>query len=602
MRVTQIQRQRQWLLVVCFVVCATSTVLLLSARPAECGFFDNLFKGKDKSANGQDGGVPSPEIKDDGDYHKPEKAARALAEQLAELDSAEPDVPIVAPIKQRRRPTAAQAASTNEQPDETEQPAVGKGAKKSKQNILDAAREQERIAQSYASRRPNHRPHRRPQPAQEEPADESTTFDDGFTPFDPSADDSAPAALGSNERPGLMRVKDEHDGSTQGMVKSGHESTDEPADANVPRPKIKYGHTKKRSSLFSSLKPSTTSSSSAPAAPTSSGSKLLTAKFWNSAFKDAVDKTKSNVVKPMTKTLKEMPKYMNQATDSLSAMLKLDSKGRLLALIDETNEDIYYVRREFSSFSVAWSPIMEKALNYVGSKNLAKLRWSDSDELDYRKDALMTLSFGYEYMRVMMAWRDNLLIAHNAFKLYLETVKKDLLEPKDPNEKPVIDEEFVEHLRAVKAYILFTTWLQIDAATLEPKMKLDYMMTLNDDRPKNYENDYFRQIILLQEMYEPTMDEFNAQKEQIQEFLSRAGADGDDFGDVEDFFMDYRQQLADNKIQGIDYKVPQAMVNFMEELRPELQYNVLVYKSAFLAELKEAKLRAAQQAAANDSD
>lgn len=337
--------------------------------------------------------------------------------------------------------------------------------------------------------------------------------------------------------------------------------------------------------------PSKSDSAKHPHLQTLSKNKVLHASFWKKQGMTAYSKTKDNLIKPLAETIVNLPEYMKDGYESISATLKLDSKGRLLAMIAEVEDDIKFVRREFSSFSITWSPIMEKSLSYIGREHLDKLHWKDKDEMDFRKDALNAAAFGYEFMLLMMAWRENLMFAHQAFKAYLESVKADFEE-----EKFEINEEYMYQLEAIHNYILLNSWMEIDNLSVENKMKLDYLMEIYDEKPKNYESEYFRHIILMQELYEPTNEEFKAERKQVLEALADVGNSDEEnqFEDVDEFLQEFKEDLVNNNHgengkDKIDWEVPEHLAEFMKSLRPELRYNQLIYPKSFLADLKDAK-------------
>lgn len=313
--------------------------------------------------------------------------------------------------------------------------------------------------------------------------------------------------------------------------------------------------------------------------------KIMHAHFWKKGIKDAYHVTKEKV--------KELPAVMKDATDNIAAMLKLDSRGRLLAMIKEVEDDISFVRREFSSFSLTWSAAMDKSLTYIGTDDLNHLNCKGKDELDFRHDALIAATFGYEFMRLMMAWRENLMIGHQAYKEYLQQVLLDL-----EKEHFEVKEDFIYQLETIHNYILLNCWMEIDNLAIESKMKLDFLMEMNDKRPKNYESEYFRQIIVLQEIYDPTSEEFKQEREQVVNALSESGQNDDSFNDVDDFFADFKNNLVadenntDNKQNKIDWEVPQELVDFMNMLQPGLRFNSVIYQKSFLKDLKEAKEKA----------
>lgn len=320
-------------------------------------------------------------------------------------------------------------------------------------------------------------------------------------------------------------------------------------------------------------------------------------KFNMSYLTGKMNKGLQTGFKQVAKGIAEIPGLVNQATDSLSAMLQLDNKGRLLALIEEVKGDIHFVRKEFSKFSITWAPIMEKSLNYLGDHNLDRVKLNTKDELDFSSDALHSLVFGYEFMRLMMAWRENLLVAHEAYKLYLETVKDELVESKSTSNSVNVDENFIFHMKTIHAYMLLTAWLSLDELILEPRMKLDHLMEVEDDRPKNYESEYFRNIIVLQELYEPTIKEFDEEEKQVTDAIGHAGALTEDFEDVDRFFDDFKTKLIEEDIKSIDWEAPKELEEFMKKLQPQLQFNPLVYSRSFKNEIKQAL-----QNAMNDSE
>lgn len=311
-----------------------------------------------------------------------------------------------------------------------------------------------------------------------------------------------------------------------------------------------------------------------------SKSKLLSAKF----FKKQIDK----MVKATVQGAAKLGENVHQAADSMSVLLKLDSRGRQLALIEKVNEEMQFVRSEFSSFTITWAPIMERALNYLGDKNLNKVKFR-KDELCHRRDALHSLAFGFEFIKLCIAWRENLLVAHEAYKLYLETVKRDLVESQRIGNKTTVDEDFIFQLRTIHNYMLLTAWMGIDEVALEPRMKLDYLMLIEDDQVKNYESEYFRNIVVLQEIYEPTIREFDCEEREVVEAMGQAGALTEDFEDVDRFFGNFRHSLAEHEVRDVDWKVPKELEAFLHKLAPELQYNRLVYTESFLEDLKRAK-------------
>lgn len=297
-------------------------------------------------------------------------------------------------------------------------------------------------------------------------------------------------------------------------------------------------------------------------------------------LKGAYQSTKDSII--------SIPKYVEKASDAISLTMKLDKKGRILAMIEQLNKSMSVVRNEFSKFTETWSPIMEGALNYVGATNLNKLKWNDNDEFDFRRDALNVIAAGFEFMRIMIAWRQNTLISHAAYRLYLETVKKDIGDP-----AVVIDENFMHQMDAIHNYILFKSWLLMDNINLEPKMKFEYISQKHDALLKNYESDYFRSLIIFQELYEPTMQEFDSERQQVIDTVSTAAAYVDQFAEVDDFIEDFIKSLDQEPIQ--DIELTPEMIKFMADLKPEIQYNPQVYDKKFMLKLKEAKEKAIKE-------
>lgn len=323
------------------------------------------------------------------------------------------------------------------------------------------------------------------------------------------------------------------------------------------------------------------------------GSKIFSSDFLKNKLKETYQATKDTVATAIV----DVPKIVNQATDSLSAFLKLDSRGRLLAMIDQVEEDIKFVRKEYSSFSLSWSPIMEKALNYIGAENLYRLKYDSSDEFDFRLDALNVVAFGYEFMKLMTSWRQNMIVAHQAYKLYLETVKKDLEEASktEDGSKIVVNEDFMYQLNAIHNYMLVSSWVTFDDETRESSIKLDYLMAVNDDRLRDYEKEYLRSVIVLQEIYEPTVEAFREERKEAVDQLSSAGVATENFEDVNVFFDDFRQALSKNEFKSIDWKVPVQMSDFLERMRLQVEYNPIVYKKPLLRDLMAIKEKYANQ-------
>lgn len=318
---------------------------------------------------------------------------------------------------------------------------------------------------------------------------------------------------------------------------------------------------------------SSSSSSSLP--------KFLKPTFLKKKVKKAYKSTKES--------LAVLPKKMTQATDSISMLLKLDKKGRIMALIEEVQQAIVFVRAEYSKFVISWSPMMESALNYLGDKNLHKVTWNEKDEFDFRQDALNMLAIGHEFHLLMLNWRDELIIAHMAYKMYLESVKQDIVEPQDPNYKIKVDDFYLFQLEAIHNYILFKAWLTIDEINLEPRMKLAYLFNLNDQKLKNYESDYFRHTIFFQELFEPTLNEFKDERQQVIDSVSTAGDLKNDFQEIDEFIDDFRDSMSDDEFGKIT--VPLEMIKFVDDLKVQLQYSPLLYDLEFMQDLKEAKKR-----------
>lgn len=292
-----------------------------------------------------------------------------------------------------------------------------------------------------------------------------------------------------------------------------------------------------------------------------------------------------------TEAIMDLPKYVDQATDWVSTVLKLDSKGRLMAMIEDVNDDIKFVRREYSRFTLTWSPFMEAALSYLGTY-LEKINCKRDDELDFRCDALHSLAFGYEFIRLMNGWRENLLIAHEAFKLYLETIKEESFDSNKNNnskEELVVDENFIFYMNTIHAYLLMTAWASIDEIVLEPRTKLDYLMNKMDGQPKNYESNYFRDIVVYQELYEPTINEFAKERLQVAETIIHAGVKEEDLEHVDVFFDNFRHLLSQNKFEGVHWQVPEVMYKFLAKIGPGIQYHRVIYTDSFLKQLKDMK-------------
>lgn len=300
---------------------------------------------------------------------------------------------------------------------------------------------------------------------------------------------------------------------------------------------------------------------------------------------------RKKVTKVCQTTKKGLLEFVQQASDSISLLLKLDKKGRLLALIEEVDKAMVFVRKEYSKFVITWTPLMEDALNYLGCKDLHYVKWDEKDEFDLRQDALIMLAVGHEFHLLMLNWRDELLLAHSAYKLYLESVKHEALEgPTEGSSKVIVDDFFLFQLEAIHNYVLFKAWLTIDEVNLESRMKLAYLFNFNDGRLKNYESDYFRHIIIFQELFEPTLDEFKSERRQVIDSVSTAGVMRNDFEEVDEFIDDYRASMSADKQSG-KITVPVEMLEFVDRLKRELQYNPRLYDFEFLTDLKEAKRR-----------
>lgn len=296
--------------------------------------------------------------------------------------------------------------------------------------------------------------------------------------------------------------------------------------------------------------------------------------YLSKKLKGAYKCTKNSII--------SVPKYVNKASDIISATIKINERGRLLALIEELNLSMMVVRKEFSSFTEIWSPLMEQALNYVGTTNLNKIRWNEKDEFDFRRDALHVLAAGYEFMRTMIAWRQNTLTAHAAYRLYLETIKNDL--SKNPI---IVDEQFIYQMEAIHNYLLFKSWLLLDSINSEPKLKFDYVSRKHDELPRNYESEYFRSLIIFQELYEPTMEDLDYERQATIDAVSTAGAFAEDFAEVDEFLEDFINSLDEYPIP--DIELTSELLKFMADLKPEIQYNPQVYDKDFMIMLKEAK-------------
>lgn len=346
----------------------------------------------------------------------------------------------------------------------------------------------------------------------------------------------------------------------RGCVKNSDDLSSPPDQRRTVRPNIKY-----KSRGINSEKPRANRFSS---------------EYLGRKLKGAYTSTKNSLI--------SIPKYVGKASDRIAATMKINEKGRLLALIDELNKSMNVVRQAFSEFTETWSPLMEQALNYVGTSNLNKLRWNDNDEFDFRRDALNVLAAGYEFMRIMIAWRQNTLTAHAAYRLYLETVKNDLSDP-----SIVVDEDFIYQLEAIHNYILFKSWLLLDSINLEPKMKFEYLSQKHDDRLRNYESDYFRSIIVFQELYEPTMEELDNSRQDVIDSVSTTGALVDEFAEVDEFIEDFVKSLDETPIPEIE--LTPELIKLMAELKPEIQYNPQIYDKKFMLKLIQAKEEAMKE-------
>lgn len=356
-------------------------------------------------------------------------------------------------------------------------------------------------------------------------------------------------------------------------------------------------------------------------------------KKFKSAFKEAYQATKvaTKEAYDVTKgayqetkgVFKKLPEQFKGAVDSMSSLLQLDSKGRVLALIEEVDEDIYFVKNQFSTFSIDWAPIMESALNYLGIEDLDSVNVKSKDELDYRGDALNLIAFGYELMKLMIAWREHMLTAHQAYKVYLETVKQDLVEGQS-GQRITVDKYLIFQLQTIHDYLILTSWMDFEADTLETGLKLKYLNTAEDRKITNYESDYFRGIVQLQEFYEPAIEVFKEDKEdiliavtknmcagpddprlQVGEVLTGPDVDistvtcvsDDDMQDVEEFFNNFRDNKESLEIAGLD--LPKELIDFMNKLKPAMQYNTKVYKSKLLKQLKKAREEAEREIASD---
>lgn len=302
-------------------------------------------------------------------------------------------------------------------------------------------------------------------------------------------------------------------------------------------------------------------------------------KFLKRTMNSAYKATKNGIKTAIT----ELPKVIEQTNDRISAILKLDSKGRLLALIDDVNDDIALVKEEFSTFSLQWAPIIERILNFIGDKNLNKLKWDEGDDLDFRGDALYALAFGYELMNVFIPWRENLLIAHEAYKAYLEAIRPKVQMPETSSERVIVDENFIFRHKTIHAYLLHRAWTQIQMQIAEPQRRLDKLMEVCDQMPKNYESDYFRYIVEFQERYEPLSEVLADDFQQIQDTVADLGIK-DNMEKVDDFLEEFQDALAAGDLPNVKWAAPEELHEFMEKLEPELNQNTRIYEKKFLRE------------------
>lgn len=296
-----------------------------------------------------------------------------------------------------------------------------------------------------------------------------------------------------------------------------------------------------------------------------------------------------------TKKVKEVYKdTKNLISQEVASVLKLDSRGRLKALIDEVKGDIKYVRREFSLFTIPWSPMVRRALNYIGATNLNRLQWDKNNDLDFSHDALKSLAMGYEFMRIMMAWRENMLVAHEAYKLYLESLVAKLGDGNsaDAENKFRVDDDVLYRLKVIHNYMLLAGWLSIEELVQLPMAKLEYLIgTLHEEPAGDFESQYLRDMLVYEEMLKLTMDSFKEDHQQmiatVEEAKQSGRASEADFEEVDEFFDDFRDALAEGEVHNIVWEIPYKVEKFMNSLTGQLQWNPLVYQDArLLSELK----------------
>lgn len=317
------------------------------------------------------------------------------------------------------------------------------------------------------------------------------------------------------------------------------------------------------------------------------GKNMWTMDNLNKKFKGALKATKKGL-EATKKSLEATKQEMSSALDSVRACL-WGTRASLLALIKEVEQGARSIRKEFSMFSAEWAPLMEEALDYLGDKNLNKVTWDDTNPLDLRRDALHSLVIGYEFMRMKIVWREYLLLAHEAFKAWLEGLMKQCDSGNVELERlPYSPEE-------VHDYMLLLAWTDIDFYGLEPFENLEYLMEITDARDRNYESKFFRNIVVLQEFYFPAIKNIREERDELYEQMYiTSGDDPDNEQDrkvIEDqpetaqAYFDVQAEVSDGTLK-VDVVAPEKLTEFMAMLTPQLRQTRLVYDKRHLKELK----------------
>jgi hypothetical protein len=296
----------------------------------------------------------------------------------------------------------------------------------------------------------------------------------------------------------------------------------------------------------------------------------LTAKYWGKKLKGAKKAYKA-VEEKVTAEMVGMAKGINSALDNFRASRPCVRKVE--RLIHQANKAGSFVREEFAKITMVLSPIIEDALEFIGDQNLNNLKWDPVDEIDYRRDALHALAIGYEFMMIMIIWRENLLVAHEAYKFWLESLVESC---KDTKKKFSL-----KRLRfspaEVHNYMLLLAWDEIQFDMLESRMSLEYVSNLEEMRPKNYESKFFRHVVRLQEYYVATIAEIERERDETMPALV-------DQTETASAFLDFKQ-LVDHQVLDIDVKVPEKLTEFMTKLQPQLRRSKRLYSTEFLREL-----------------